>query len=119
MSMAISRISASGVAAMLYPVTKPSRVAKVDSGNRANVVAAGTSSQAVQAISGSQTDTSSTPEQVHAAFQYTLAALSCVATGGASMAQSSPEAQFGGVQQAGDAYAQVEQQAGQTLDITA
>ena len=45
-----SSISASGVAAMLYPATKPSRVAKVGSGNRANVVAAGTSSQAVQAI---------------------------------------------------------------------
>jgi hypothetical protein len=119
MSMAISRISASGVAAMLYPATKPSRVAKVDSGNRANVVAAGTSSQAVQAISGSQSDKSSTPEQVHVAFQYTLAALSSVATGGTSPAQSSPEAQSGGVQQAGDAFAQIEQQAGQTLDITA
>jgi hypothetical protein len=44
---------------MLYgmPVTKPSRVAKVDSGNRASVVAAGTASQAVQGTASSQSNT--------------------------------------------------------------
>ena len=90
MSMAINRISASGVAAMLYgmPVNKPSRVVKVDSGNRANIVAAGTSSQAVQGVSGSQSDTSSTAEQSHASFTYALAALSSVATT-STMAQPS------------------------------
>ena len=118
MSMAISRISASGVAATLYPVTKPSRVANVDSGNRANVVAAGTSSQAVQGISGSQSDTSS-PEQTHAAFAYALAALQDNAGMTGSAAQASQEVQSGGVQQIGIAYEQVDQQVGEVLDITA
>ncbi len=130
MSMAINRISASSVAAVLYPVMKPSRVAKIDSGNRANVVAAGTSSQAVQGVSGSQSDASGTAEQAHAAFQYALAGLSSMATD-TTVAQPSTEAssnvattrstsmaQSSGVQQAGSAYAQVEQQAGQALDIT-
>lgn len=117
MSMAINRISASGVAAMLYPVIKTNRVAKVDSGSRTTVVAAATSSQAVQSVSGSQSDTSNTAEQVRAAFQYALAALSSVATTDTT-AQSSPEAQAGGVQ-AGGAYAQVGQPLGQTLDLTA
>ena len=118
MSMAISRISASGVAGMLYAVTKPSRVAKVDSGNRANVVAAGTSSQIVQSVSGSQSDTSS-PEQAHTAFAYALAALQDNAGMTGGVAQPSPDqGQSGGIQQAGSAYAQVEQAAGQALDIT-
>ena len=117
MSMAITRISASSVAAMLSPVTKPQRVATVDSGNRASVVAAATSGQAVQSVSGSQSDTPS-PEQAHTAFQYALAALSSV-TAASTPAQSSPEVQSSGVQQAGVAYAQVEQDAGQVLDLTA
>ena len=80
MSMAINRISASSVAGMsMMPVNKPSRVTRVDSGDRATVVAAGTSSQAVQGISGTQSGTSGTPDQVHAAFLYALAALSSVA----------------------------------------
>jgi len=116
MSMAINRISASGVAAMLYPVIKTNRVAKVDSDNRANVVTAGTSSQAVQGVSGSQSDASGTAEQAQAAFTYALAALSSVATTSIP-AQSNSEAQGGG--QAGNSYAQVEQSVGQTLDITA
>ena len=117
MSMAINRISASGVAAMLSPVTKPQPVAKVDSGNRASVAAA-TSIRAVQGVSGSQSDSSS-PEQAHTAFQYALTALSSVATTNAP-AQSSPEVQSSDGQQAGVAYAQVEQQdAGQVLDLTA
>ena len=118
MSMAINRISASGVAAMLYPVMKPGRVAKVDSGNRANVVAAGTSSQAVQGVSGSQSDASGTAEQARAAFQNALAALSSVASTGTA-AGSNSDVQVGGAQQAGGAYAQVEMQTGQALDITA
>ncbi len=113
MSMAINRISASSVAGMLYPVSKPSRVAKVDSGNRASMVAAGTSSQAVQGTASSQSNTSSTPEQVHTGFQYALAAFSSVATtSSTSTAQPSTEVESGIVQQAGSAYAQVEQQAG-------
>ncbi len=123
MSMAISRISASGVAGMLYgmPVSKPRRVATVDSGDRARMVVTGTPSQAVQGASRPQpADTSSTPEQVHAAFQYALAFQGNGGMTGGTMAQSNAEVQSGGVQQAGSAYAQVEQQqAGQVLDITA
>ncbi len=113
MSMAINRISASGVAAMLYPVVKPTRVAKVDTGRAATA----TSSQAVQGTSRPQSaDTSSTAEQVHTGFQYALAALSSLATGTSSVA--GPGDVQSGVQQ-GSAYAQVEQAAGQTLDLTA
>ena len=102
-----------GVAAMLYPITKPSRVPKVGSGRtfvRHSTADAQSTSRPQPA------DTSSTPDQIHAAFQYALAAFSSVAM--SSTAQSSPEVQSGGVQQASE-YAQVEQQAGQTLDITA
>ena len=102
MSMAISRISASGVASMMYgmPVNRPSRVAKVDSGDRANIVVAGTSSQAVQSISGSQSDTSGTADQVQAAFQYARAGLSSmVATSSTSMTQASSGEQAGRVHQ--------------------
>ena len=115
MSMAINRISASGVAGMLYgmPVNKPGRVTSVASGDRTNVVAAGTSSQAVQRVSGPQFDMPATPDQVHAAFQYALATLG-------SVAQASTQDQSSGFQQTAVAgYAQVEQQVGQVLDITA
>ena len=122
MSMAINRISASGVAAMLYPVMKPTRVAKIDTG-RATTAPTGTSSQAVQGVSSSQSDESGTAEQVHTAFQYALAALSSVATTDTSstaIAQSgADQVQSSGIPQAGTAYAQVEQQARQTLDLTA
>ncbi len=115
MSMAINRVSAAGVAAMLYPVTKPSRVAKVGSGRTSS-----SSSADAQSTSRPQpANASSTPEQVHAAFQYAQAALGNMATGSTSMTQASTEVQSGGVQQAGSAYAQVEQQAGQMLDLTA
>jgi hypothetical protein len=118
MSMAINRISASGVAGMLYgmPVNKPGQVTNVAPGDRTNVAAAGTSSQAVQRVSGPQFDTPSTRDQLHTAFQHALAALSSVAAG--TMAESSTPDQSSGLQQ-GAAYAQVEQQVGQVLDITA
>jgi len=124
--MAINRISVSGAAGMLYgmPVNKPSRVVNVDSGNRANVVATAALSQtAVQGTSGARpADTSGTAEQVHAAFEYALAAFQGNAgTTGGAIAQSSPDqGQSGAVQQAGvAAYAQVEQASGQVLDLTA
>ncbi len=117
MSMAISRVSANTVAAMLYPVMKPSRVQRVGPG-RSNPLA---SSQAVQGTSSTQPTDTSSPEQVHAAFQSALAALSSGGTAGASgtaTTQPGTEGQSGGVQQ-GVGYAQVEQEAGQTLDLTA
>jgi hypothetical protein len=104
---------------MLYPVTKPSRVAKVDTG-RSNPASAA-SSQAVQGTSRPQpADASSTHEQIHAAFEYARVALASMGTtGSTSTAPSSPEGQSGGIQQAGSAYAQIEQAARQALDITA
>jgi hypothetical protein len=123
MPMGIHRISAMNMGGMpsAMPVRKPSRVASVDSGERANVLVAGTTRAAVQASSRPQTDDASSPEQAHAAFQYALAALQDNAgTSSGTIAQSSPDqGQAGGVQQAGSAYAQVEQAAGQALDITA
>ena len=125
MSMAINSISASGVAAMLYgmPVNKPGRIAKVDTGRTAAAsVTAGQT--AVQATSRSQAAEAprNTAEQVHATFQYALAALGSVAASGTASNYSSQIGQTlsSGVQQASSAaYAQVEQQAGQMLDITA
>jgi hypothetical protein len=141
MSMAINRISAGGVAAMLYPVTRPSRVPKIVSG-RSNSASA--PSPATQNASRPQSaDRTNTAEQVHAAFEYARAALSSGATMGTppessqtQTGQATPSTASvqsgaqpsGGVQQtsgfaangqAGSAYAQDEQQAGQTLDITA
>jgi len=122
MSMAINRISASGVAAMLYgmPINKPSRIAKVGTG-RTTAASVMASQVAVQATSRPQAaETPSTAEQVHATFQYALAALSSVAATGNMTQSSTEQAQSGGVQQASSAaYAQVEQQAGQALDLTA
>lgn len=101
------------------PVTKPSRVASVDSGERANVVVAGAIRAAVQGASR-PADTTNTPEQAHTAFQSALQALSDTGmTAGGTTPQPSTEVQSGVVQQAGSAYAQVEQAAGQALDITA
>ena len=116
MSMAINRVSAAGVAAMLYPVTKPSRVAKVGSGRTSSA-----STADAQSTSRPQpADASSTPDQIHAAFQYAQAALSSVVNmSSTSIPQPTDLGQSSGVQQAGTAYAQVEQQAGQTLDLTA
>jgi len=116
MSMAINRVSAAGVAAMLYPVTKPSRVAKVGSGRTSSA-----STADAQSKSRPQTiDTSNTAEQIHTAFADALAALgNMAATSSTSMTQANTEVQSSVVQQAGSAYTQVEQQAGQTLDITA
>jgi hypothetical protein len=115
MSMAINRVSAAGVAAMLYPVTKPSRLAKVGSGRTSSASRAD-----AQSTSRPQPAEASSPEQVHAAFQYAQAALgNMAAMSSTSMPQASPVDQSGGIQQAGSAYAQVEQQAGQALDLTA
>jgi len=114
MSMAINRISASGVAAMLYPVMKPSRVPKVAPDSKTAASAADQS--AVQAAP-QPADTSRTPDQVHAAFENARAALGSVTTGTTS-AEPSTGVQSGGLQQ-GRAYARGEQQAGQVLDFTA
>ncbi len=113
--MAIHRTSANVVPVMLNPVTKLSKVAKFGSGSSKS---ASTSSPAGQdATSPQPADTPRTADQVHAAFHYARSALSSMAMGSTNMTQSSPEVQSG-VQQ-GSSYAQVEQQAGQTLDITA
>jgi hypothetical protein len=117
MSIAISRVSANTVPAMLYPVMQPSRVGKVGSGRSKSTLA--TTFQPAQSTSRPQAaDTSSTAEDVHAAFEYARAALGNIATMN-SVGQSSTESQSAAVQQAGSAYAQVEQQTGQALDITA
>lgn len=119
MSMAINRVSASNVAAMLLPAMKPTRVAKFGSG-RSNT-ASTANSQALQSTARSQpADTTSTAE-IHAGFEFALAALGSVGTAGytANVQPSPNQEQTGVVQQAGGAYAQVEQQAGQVLDITA
>lgn len=120
--MGIHRISAMNMGGMpsAMPVTKPSRVASVDSGERANVVVAGTIRAAVQGASR-PADMTSTPEQAHTAFQYALQALSDTGmTAGGTTAQPNIEVQSGVVQQAGSAYAQVDQQqVGQALDLTA
>ncbi len=113
MSMAIHRTSANVVPAMLNPVTKLSKVAKFGSGSSKS----GATQVPAQASRSQPADTSNTPEHVHAAFHYARSALSSMAISSTSMTQSSPEVQSG-VQQ-GSSYAQVEQQAGQTLDITA
>ena len=119
MSMAINSISASGVAAMLYgmPINKPSRIANVGTG-RTTAASVTAGQTAVQATSHSQAaeTPSNTAEQVHATFQYALAALDSVGMSARMTAQSSTV----GLQQASSAaYAQVEAQAGQVLDITA
>jgi len=115
--MAINSISASGVAAMLYgmPVNKPGRVEKSGTG-RTTAVSVTAGQTAVQATSRSQASETprNTAEQVHATFQYALAALGSVGTTGTAQSSTS------GLQQASSAvYAQVEQQSGQVLDITA
>ena len=76
MSMATNRISASGVAAMLYPVMKPSRVAKSIRVQHHGV------SDVEPAVQGTSPTVRRVrhAEQVHAAFQYALAALSSVGT---------------------------------------
>jgi len=116
MSLAISSISANLVPAVLYPVTKPQRVPKVSGGRTSSA-----STTAAQGTSRPQpADTTSTPDQIHAAFQYAQAALSSVVNmSSTSIPQPTDLGQSSGVQQAGTAYAQVEQQAGQTLDLTA
>ena len=113
MSMAIHRTSANVVPAMLLPVAKLSRVAKFGSGSSKS----GATQAPAQASRPQPADTPRTAEQAQAAFTYALAALSCVATMGTT-AQPSSEVQVGGGQ-AASAYAQVEQQVGQVLDITA
>ncbi|MEI8373644.1 MAG: hypothetical protein WCJ35_12525 [Planctomycetota bacterium] len=125
MSMAINSISASGVAAMLYgmPVNKPSRVEKSGTG-RTTAVSVKAGQTAVRATSRSQpaNPLSNTAEQFYATFQYALAALGSVGTTGTASNYSSQigRTPSGGVQQASSAaYAQVEAQAGQVLDITA
>ncbi len=115
MSLAINRVSAAGVAAMLYPVTKPSRVAKVGSGRTSSASTADAQSTSRPQPAG----TSTTPDQIHTAFKYAQAVLGNMAASSPSMTQASPEDQSSVVQQAGSAYAQVEQQAGQALDLTA
>jgi hypothetical protein len=114
MSMAINRVSANTVAAMLYPVMKPSRVPKVGSGRTSSSASTSTT----QSTSRPQPADAAAAEPVHAAFEYARVALSSLGTTPAA-APSNTEGQAGGVQQAGSAYTQVEQQAGQALDITA
>ncbi len=116
MSMAINRVSAAGVAAMLYPVIKPSRVAKVSGGARTSSSASRTAAQGTS--QPQPADTSSTADQAHAEFAYALAALGNLNTTGAVTQPSPDQVQTGVVQQA-SAFAQVEQAAGQTLDLTA
>jgi len=101
---------------MLYPVMRSNRVAKVGSGRSTSTSA--TTSQPAQSMSRPQAADTSGTEDVHAAFEYARTALDNVATMN-SVGQSSTEGQSAEVQQAGSAYAQVEQQAGQALDITA
>jgi hypothetical protein len=119
MSMAINRVSANSVAAMLYPVAKLNRPAKVASSG-SNRASAATTPSAVQGTSGPQpANTSAAAEQDPAAFQFAKAALSSAVNLGAP-AQSNTDGQFAGVQQANiAAYTPVEQQAGQTFDMTA
>ncbi len=134
MSMAIHRASSNVVPVMLNPIAKLGRLAKVGTGNSKS--ASATSPAAAQSASRPQ-PASSTPEQIHTAFKYALAGLSGTGTG--TTAQPSTEEQSSGaasayaraalsstaqsspadVQQTGSAYAQVEQQAGQALDLTA
>ncbi len=118
MSMAIHRAYANVVPAMLHPVAKLGRVAKFGSGRSESTSA--TTQPAVQGTSRPQpTDTTSTPEQIHASFQYALVFQGNAGMTGGTVAQSSTEMQAGGVQSGVAGYAQVEQQAGQTLDLTA
>ncbi len=134
MSMAIHRASANVVPVMLNPVAKLSRVAKFGFGS--SKPAAATTQTTAQ---GSSRPQPADAEQVHTAFKYALASLSSLGTKTTTGAQPSTEGQSGGaafeyarsalsstaqsspadVQQTGSAYAQVEQQAGQALDITA
>jgi hypothetical protein len=121
MSMAINRVSASGVSSTLYAyqVTKPSRVANVTTDR---TPAAATTQAAVQPTSRqapSADTSSSTAAQAHASFEYAKAALGNLSTAVAVTQPSPNQEQAGVVQQASSAYAQVEQQAGQVLDITA
>ena len=116
MSMAIHRISANGVPAMLTcRSTKLSRVAKVGSGSSKS----GATQAPAQAFTlAACRHVQHAPSRSMRRFTYALAALSSVAThqhhGPAEF-----EVQAGGVQQGVSAYAQVEQQVGQALDITA
>ena len=92
MSMAINSISASGVAAMLYgmPVNKPGRIAKVDTG-RTTAASVTAGQTAVKAASRPQAAEAprNTAEQVHATFQFALAALGSVAASGTASNYSS------------------------------
>jgi hypothetical protein len=101
---------------MLYPVMQPSRVATVGSGRLKSTSA--TASRAAQSTPRPQAADTSSTEDVHAAFEYARAVLGNIVTRN-SVGQSSTEGQSAAVQQAGSAYAQVEQQTGQALDITA
>ena len=116
MSMAVSRVSVNTVPAMLYPVMQPSRVAKVGSGRSKSISA--TTSQPAQSTSRPQAAETSSTEDVHAAFESARVALGTIATMH-SVGQSSMEGQSAKIQQASSAYAQVEQQVGQALDISA
>ncbi len=78
--------------------------------------AASTATTQTPVQGSSRPQPAATVEQVHTAFKYALAGLSSKGTG--TTAQSSTEVQSSGIQQASSAYAQVEQQAGQALDIT-
>ena len=111
MSMAINRISASGVAAMLYPVMKPNRVPKTGTDRKT------TSSQAAVQGASEPAGAPRTVDQIQAAFESAKVALGRVATD--AVTQPNPEVQSGGLPQSGAAYAQGEQQAGQVLDVTA
>lgn len=116
MSMAIHRTSANVVPAMLNPVTKLSKVAKFGSGSSKS----GATQAPDQASRPQPADTPRTADQVHMAFKYASANLSSLGTTGSTPAQQSTEGQAGGIQHAGRAaYTQGEQQAGQTLDLTA
>lgn len=114
MSMAINRISASGVAGMLYPVMKPNRVAKVGGDGRSSA-----STNTTKGTSSPQpTDATNTAEQVRAGFEFARMALDGMATTGTAP-PNSDQVQAGVVQQASSGYTQAEQQPGQSLDIVA
>ena len=122
MSMAISPVSAYSVPAMLNPVTKLTRVPKVDP-SHSNTASATTKPQStVQGASRPQpADTPSiTAEQAHATFMYARMAWDNMGMPNTMAQSNADEGQSSGVQQAGSAYAQAEQQtSGQVVDFTA
>ncbi len=110
MSMPINRISASGVAAMLYPFMKPSRVANIGGGSRTS---SSSSAVAIQGTSSQPSaDTTSTADQIHAVFELATAALNDVGMASAVVQSSVNQEQVGSVQQGGSMSAQADQQAG-------